>query len=221
MSTRPGTDSSFSGDLYFEWSVTMAVAVWAGNRWTTQPHLGMAASRDQMKAWLQILILFGSLSLLSIGGGNSVLPEMHQRSVNDYRWLTDNQFADVFAISQAAPGPSILIVTLIGYKAAGIFGAFLATAAVIIPAGALVYLVSRFWERAARSPIRIAIERGFAPLTVGLVLATAYILGRSTEHDWRSYLLTATCAGVFIFTKVNPLIVVAAAGLAGFLGWLG
>jgi chromate transporter len=199
----------------------MAVVACARHGWTTQPHLGLAASWDQMKTWLQILILFGSLSLLSIGGGSSVLPEMHQRSVNDYRWLTDTQFADVFAISQAAPGPSILIVTLIGYKAAGIFGAFLATAAVIIPAGALVYLVSRFWEHAARSPIRTAIEKGFAPLTVGLVLATAYVLGRSTEHDWRSYLLTAICAGVFIFTKVNPLIVVATAGLAGFLGWLG
>jgi len=174
-----------------------------------------------MKTWLQILILFGSLSLLSIGGGNSVLPEMHQRSVNDYQWLTDTQFADVFAISQAAPGPSILIVTLIGYKAAGIFGALLATVAVIVPAGAVVYLVSRFWEHAARSPIRHAIEKGFAPLTVGLVAATAFILGRSTEHDWRSYLLTAVCTGVFVFTKTNPLIVVAIAGLAGFLGWLG
>lgn len=173
-----------------------------------------------MKTWLQIIILFGSLSILSVGGGNSVLPEMHQRSVNDYHWLTDNQFADVFAISQAAPGPSILIVALIGYKAAGVFGAFLATTAVIIPAGVLVYLVSRFWEHAARSPIRVAIEKGFAPITVGLVLATAYVLGRSTDHDWRCYLLTAVCAVIFIFTKINPLIVVATAGLAGVLGWL-
>ena len=174
-----------------------------------------------MKTWLQIILLFGSLSVLSVGGGNSVLPEMHQRSVNEYHWLTDNQFADVFAISQAAPGPSILIVTLIGYKAAGVFGAFLATAAVIVPAGVLVYLISRFWEHAARSPVRMAIEKGFAPLTVGLVLGTAYVLGRSTDHDWRSYLLTAVCAAVFIFTKVNPLIVVGIAGLAGLLGWLG
>src|ERR1700733_4299555 len=169
MSARSGTDSTFFRDLYFERSVTLAVAVGARYRWTAQPYLGMAAANEKMKTWLQIVLLFSSLSLLSIGGGSSVLPEMHRRSVNDYRWLTDTQFADVFAISQAAPGPSILIVTLIGYKAAGIFGAFLATAAVIIPAGGLVYLVSRVWEHAARSPIRTAIEKGFAPLTVGLV----------------------------------------------------
>jgi chromate transporter len=183
--------------------------------------LGLAASGEEMKTWLQIVLLFGSLSLLSIGGGNSVLPEMHRQSVIDYHWLTDNQFADVFAISQAAPGPSILIVTLIGYKAAGILGALLATVAVMIPAGALVYFVSRFWEHSAQSKIRSAVEKGFAPLTVGLVLATAYIMVRSTNHDWRSYLLTVLCAVVFIFTKINPLIVVGIAGLAGFLGWVG
>ena len=76
-----------------------------------------------LKTLLQIVTLFSSLSLLSIGGGNTVLPEMHLKAVQDYGWLNNQQFADVFAISQSAPGPSILIVTLIGYKAAGVLGA--------------------------------------------------------------------------------------------------
>jgi chromate transporter len=173
-----------------------------------------------MKTLGQILFLFGSLSLLSIGGGNSVLPEMHRQSVGEYQWLTDSQFADIFAISQAAPGPSILIVTLIGYKAAGVLGGLLATIAVIVPAAILVYLVSFFWEHAQKSPLRHAIEKGFAPLTVGLVLASAYVMGKSTDHDWRAYLLTGLCALVFIFTKTNPLVVVGIAGLIGFLGWV-
>ena len=212
---------TFHRDLSAKRRIAMAAAPRARYCWAAKSDLGMAASGEEMKTWLQIVLLFGSLSLLSIGGGNSVLPEMHRQSVNDYHWLTDDQFAGVFAISQAAPGPSILIVTLIGYKAAGIFGALLATIAVILPAGALVYCVSKFWEHSARSPIRAAIEKGFAPLTVGVVLATAYIMGRSTTHDWRSYLLTVLCAIVFIFTKINPLIVVGIAGLAGFLGWVG
>ena len=173
-----------------------------------------------MKTLVQIFLLFSSLSLLSIGGGNSVLPEMHLQSVENYHWLTDSQFADVFAISQAAPGPSILIVTLIGYKAAGVLGAILATAAVILPAAILVYLVTRFWQHAEKSPWRHAIEKGFAPLTVGLVLASAYIMGKSTDRDWRACLLTGLCALIFIFTKTNPLIIVSMAGLIGFLGWV-
>ena len=188
----------------------------------------MAEAKEAMsaKTLLQILLLFSSLSLLSIGGGNTVLPEMHYKSVADYRWLTDSQFADVFAISQAAPGPSILIVTLIGYKAGlgaggelmGLAGAILATVAMMVPAGLLVYFVVQFWERAKNSNVRRAIEKGFAPLTVGLVLASGYVMSRAADQDWRAYLLTGVCTLIFVFTKINPLVVVA---VAGFLGWLG
>jgi chromate transporter len=188
--------------------------------------LAQAKQAMNAKTLLQVFLLFSSLSLLSIGGGNTILPEMHFKSVVDYHWLTDNQFADVFAISQAAPGPSILIVTLIGYKAGltaggelmGIAGALLATFAIMMPAGLLVFFVVQFWERAKDSNVRRAIEKGFAPLTVGLVLASGYVMSKAADQDWRAYLLTAVCTVVFVFTKLNPLIVVA---IAGFLGWLG
>ena len=172
------------------------------------------------KTLVQILLLFSSLSILSIGGGNTVLPEMHHKAVGDYHWLTDKQFADVFAISQAAPGPSVLIVTMIGYKAAGFLGAFLATIAMMIPAGILVYLVSRVWEHAKNSPARKAIEKGFAPLTVGLILASAWIMSKAADHGWRAFLLTGVCTAIFSTTKINPLIIVAAAGFIGWMGWV-
>ena len=168
-----------------------------------------------------IIALFSSLSLMSIGGGNTVLPEMHLKAVSSYHWLTDQQFADVFAISQAAPGPSILIVTLIGYKAAGYFGAILATVCMVVPAGLLVFFVAQFWERAKESPVRHAVEKGLAPLTVGLVLASGYVMGRTADHDWRAYLLTGVCTVIFVYSKTNPLIVVGAAGLLGYFGLLG
>ena len=100
----------------------------------------------------------------------------------------------------------------------GILGALLATTAMIVPAGLLVYFVVQFWERAKDSPVRHAIEKGFAPLTVGLVLASGYVMSRAADQDWRAYLLTAVCTLIFVFTKLNPLIVVATAGL---LGWMG
>ncbi len=132
--------------------------------------------------------------------------------------MTDGQFADVFAISQAAPGPSMLIVTVIGYKAAGVVGAVLATVFMILPAALLVFFVAQFWEHLKDSPVRRAIEKGFAPLTVGLVLTRGYVMSRAADQDWRAYLLTAVCTGIFVFTKANPLVVVAAAGLLGILG---
>jgi chromate transporter len=72
---------------------------------------------------------FGLMSLLAVGGANSAIPEMHRIAVDVHHWMTDKQFADVFAISQLSPGPNVLIVTLIGYSVAGIFGAVAATLA--------------------------------------------------------------------------------------------
>ncbi|MET0701912.1 MAG: chromate transporter [Mycobacterium sp.] len=179
-----------------------------------------------MNTYLQLVALFGTLSLLSIGGGNAVLPEMHLRAVHDHHWLTDSQFADVFSISQTTPGPSILIVAMIGYAAGlhdgGIAGAILggvvATVAMVIPAASLMYVVTLFWQKAQKSSWRIAVEKGFAPLTVGLILATSLVMSRAADHDWRAYLLTAVCTLIFVRTSVNPLIIVAVAGVIGYFG---
>jgi chromate transporter len=179
-----------------------------------------------VSTYLQLVILFGSLSLMSIGGGNAVLPEMHLRSVNQDHWVTNSQFADLFSISQTAPGPSILIVGMIGYAAGlpmggvlgGILGGVVATVAMVIPAASLVYAITLFWQRAEQSQWRIAVEKGFAPLTVGLILASSLVMSRAADHDWRAYLLTAVCTLIFVRTKINPLIIVAIAGVIGYFG---
>ena len=176
--------------------------------------------------YLQLAGLFASLSLLSIGGGNAVLPEMHLQAVRGHHWMTDSQFADIFSISQTAPGPSILIVTLVGYGAgltvggvpAAIVGGVIATVAMVVPAGSLMYVVTLFWKKAQKAKWRIAVEKGFAPLTVGLIMATSLVMSRAADHDWRAYLLTAICTAIFVFTKTNPLIVVGAAGVIGYFG---
>jgi chromate transporter len=179
-----------------------------------------------MTTYLQLAGLFASLSLLSIGGGNAVLPEMHLQAVRGHHWMTDSQFADIFSISQTAPGPSILIVTLVGYGAGlavggvpgAIIGGVIATVAMIVPAASLMYVVTLFWKKAQKAKWRIAVEKGFAPLTVGLIMATSLVMSRAADHDWRAYLLTAICTAIFVFTKANPLIVVGAAGVIGYFG---
>lgn len=181
-----------------------------------------------MKTYLDLVTMFGSLSLLSIGGGNAILPEMHLEAVTGHHWLTNLQFADIFSISQAAPGPSILIVTLVGYGAGlsvggvagAITGGVIATASMIVPAATLTYAITLFWQKAKKSRLRHAIEKGFAPLTVGLILASSLVMSRAADHGWRAYLLTAACTVIFVFTKTNPLIVVGAAGLIGYLGFV-
>lgn len=179
-----------------------------------------------MSTYLQLAGLFGMLSLLSIGGGNAVLPEMHMQAVRGHHWMTDSQFADIFSISQTAPGPSILIVTLVGYGAGlsvggvpgAILGGVIATVAMVVPAASLMFVVTLFWQKAQKSKWRVAVEKGFAPLTVGLIMATSLVMSRAADHDWRAYLLTAICTAIFVFTKTNPVIIVAAAGVIGYFG---
>jgi chromate transporter len=182
--------------------------------------VGVAEPGDAMSVStvLQLCLLFGSASLMSIGGGNSVVPEIELQAVGTYHWLTQGQFADLFALAQAAPGPSILLVTLVGYSVAGIAGAVVATTAMVVPAGLLVLAVARVWGSMETSPWRWAFEHGLAPIAVGLIAASGVVVARAADHSLAQYALTIVATVVFCTTKVHPIVVVAAAGLAGWLG---
>jgi chromate transporter len=160
---------------------------------------------------------FMLLSLLSIGGGNAVIPEIHLRAVQVEHWMTDEMFSQMFALSQAAPGPNILIVSLVGWQAAGFAGALVAMLSMCGPSSVLTYYVAHFWERFREAPARIAVQRGLAPVTVGLVLSAGYVLTSATDHSLLAYALTAATLVITLFTRVHPLwLLAAAAGIGAF-----
>jgi chromate transporter len=161
---------------------------------------------------------FSTLSVLSIGGSNSVVPEMARHAVHEQHWLNSNAFADLFAISQAAPGPSNLIVAMVGYKVAGLAGAVVAQAAMVVPAGLLMILVARVWQRTSASDWHVALERALGPIAVGLILASGCIVAENAGFSYRGYVAASLCTLLFWRTKVSPLPVLAGAGL---LGWAG
>ncbi|MFO0998525.1 MAG: chromate transporter [Alphaproteobacteria bacterium] len=161
---------------------------------------------------LRLAVLFGTLSLLSIGGGNVTIAEMHHQSVSVYDWLSDRQFADLFALSQAAPGPGTLIVVLIGWKAAGWLGAAVAGVSMFGPSSVLMYVSIRLWDRFRDSPWRTAIEHGLAPIALGLIFAAGYAVTEAADHGPKAYAISAVTTGIFLWTRINPLIVMAAVG---------
>ncbi len=168
----------------------------------------------------RLAVLFGSLSLLSFGGSSSVIPEMHTQAVSVYRWMSGTEFAALYAISQAAPGPSILLVTLIGLKAAGIPGALVATLAMLIPAGILTWAAGAVWKKSSRLPWHKRVEVGLAPLVVGLVFASAWLMSRSADHGTGTVVATLACAAISLHRKVHPVVVIILAALAGWAGWI-
>lgn len=173
-----------------------------------------------MSAWGPVGVLaveFALLSLVAIGGVGPVLPEMHRLTVEVHRWMTAAEFAELFALAQAAPGPNVLVVSLIGYRVAGLTGGVVALIAMCGPSAVLAYGVARVWERHRDSTWRRLVEASLAPITVGLVLATGYLLARGAGGG-ATHVLTALAALIALLTRLHPLWLLLGAAVLGLAG---
>ena len=168
-----------------------------------------------MNPLVALAVLFGGLSLLAVGGGTAVIPDM-QRAALAQGWMSGREFLDLYALSRIAPGPGSLLVTLIGQKVAGLPGAAVATLAMFVPSCLLLHLGARFFRRLSEASWRGVAERGLAPVGIGLTYAAAIVLIRDTEHAPAAYALTAAATLVLAATRVHPLLVL---GAGAALGW--
>ncbi len=166
-----------------------------------------------------LAVVFAYLSLLAVGGANALLPEL-QRQAASFGWVDPRQFADLFALAQAAPGPNMLIVTLIGWRVAGLAGALAATAAFVLPAALLTYTVAGLWQRFREAPWRKRVQAGLTPVTVGLVMGAAVLLCRASIHGPGTALVALAAAAGLLATRLHPLWLLglgAALGAGGIL----
>jgi chromate transporter len=162
---------------------------------------------------------FGLMSLFAVGGANAAIPEMHRIAVDIRHWLTERQFADIYAISQLSPGPNVLIVTLIGYSVAGIAGALAATLAMCVPTAVLAYYVSRLLTRSSsKSRWPAIIQTALVPLSIGLMAASALIVAQAADRTWAALLVTLAAAVVAATTRLNPLWILLTGGILGLAG---
>ena len=164
---------------------------------------------------LELALYFMMLSLISVGGMPSVLPELQRYAVDVKGWMTADDFIQVFAVGQAAPGPNILIAALVGWKVAGLGGALVALGAMCGPAAVVAWWVAEAWERFKDSPWRLAIQRAIAPVVVALILSGGFILATPGAPDWRLWLIAAATAAGMLVSKINPLWFLAAGGAIG------
>ena len=164
--------------------------------------------------------VFAQLSLLAFGGGNSILPELQRQVVQAHPWMTARDFAALYALAQATPGPNMLVSALIGQRVAGTAGALVATGALCAPSSALTYMCAHAWHRLRDRPWRAVVQAGIMPVTAGLVMAGAALLVQTTARDWRSLALVAVATGLFLGTRLHPLLVLGAAAAIGGTGLL-
>jgi chromate transporter len=164
---------------------------------------------------VELALYFGLLSIISVGGMPAVMPELQRYVVDVKGWLTPGEFLQAFAVGQAAPGPNILIASLIGWKVAGIPGAVVALAAICGPAAVIAFWVADLWERFKDTPWRKAIQRAISPVVVALILSSGFIIATPGSPDWRLWLIAGASAAAMLATKLNPLWMLAGGGLLG------
>jgi chromate transporter len=164
---------------------------------------------------IELTLYFMLLSLISVGGMPSVLPELQRYVVDVKGWIAPEEFIQIFAVGQAAPGPNMLIVCLIGWQVGGLGGALLALAGMCGPAAVLAWWVADLWDRFKGSPWRTAIQRAIAPIVVGFILSGGFILATPGTPDWRLWAIAAASAAAMLLSKLNPLWFLAAGGALG------
>ena len=160
-----------------------------------------------------LLVVFIPLSLLSIGGGPSILAGI-QNAVSARHWMSEHDFIDLFAIARAAPGPGVLLATLVGWKVAGIPGAIVASLALFVPSSIVYYLIARQWSAHRGKQWHSALELGLAPVAAGLILAGSLVILRASGGDPLLWAIAAASTVLLLWApKLNPLWVLGAAGV--------
>lgn len=172
-----------------------------------------------LELWLALAGHFLLLSMLAVGGAIAVAPEMHRLLVNQHHLLSEAQFTSSIAIAQAAPGPNVLFVAVLGYQMNGLLGAATLMVAIMLPSTTLAFAAAR-WRHARRDwlPVR-AFTAGMAPVTVALLVSTGWLLAGPASH-WHSLLLSAAAAVVVWRTRLHLLWLIGAGAILGGLGWV-
>ena len=163
------------------------------------------------------------LSLLAIGGAITTAPDMHRYVVAEHHWISDAQFSASIAIAQAAPGPNVLFVAVIGWNVAGPLGALATMAGTLLPSTALTLVVSRWGARRRETRAMRAFTTGLTPLTIGLLVATGWLLARPyvdlSMRGVGAIVLIVISIALMLRTRVSPMWLVAFGAVVGALGW--
>jgi chromate transporter len=167
--------------------------------------------------YLKIVIVFSGMSLSLFGGGYVMIPIMQSLFVHELQWLSSQEFIDAIALSQVTPGPILVSATFIGYKVAGFTGAVLATICVFVPSAFLITLISRVLQKSRHQLLLQAALNGAKVVITGMVLASAFRLVQGVHFNIITVFIFIISLITVSRLKVNPVIIIAASVLVGFV----
>jgi len=170
-----------------------------------------------MGVLLSLALIFTELSLMAFGGGVSILPEMQRQVVEVHHWMSAQEFSALFAMAQAAPGPNMMVVPLIGWHVAGWAGLLVSSVAKFGPSSLVTLLVMNAWKRFKDKPWRRIVQTGLVPVTVGLVAASGLLIAEASATNWRLAVLILLATVFGMSKRIHPLWVLAGGALLGLL----
>ena len=168
-----------------------------------------------------LIWVFAYLSLLTFGGGMAAFPELKTLVVDVHRWLTFPQLIHFYSLGQAAPGPNMMMIAAIGERVGGPLGSLAVVVAYLAPTGLIAFGAGRLWTRLERWPWRGAIQRGLAPVSVGLVLSGAISLARGALTGWITVVVAVAVFAAMLRTKINPALLILCGALIGLFAFRG
>ncbi len=154
---------------------------------------------------ITLALVFTQLSVLAFGGGNAILPEMQHQVVNIHHWMSAEQFSSLFAMAQAAPGPNMMIVPLIGWHVAGPAGLLVTSIAKFGPSSIITVYALKFWQRFKDHPFRSRFEQALKPITVGLVLVSAWMIAHASAQNTILVMIVILTTLLGLFKRIHPL----------------
>lgn len=172
-----------------------------------------------MKQIPALIRVFAYLSLLTVGGGMAAFPEMKILTVDVHHWLTFPQLVHLYSVGQMAPGPNMMMIVSVGEWAGGSLGAILVVIAFFGPTSLLTLIVGRLWNRLTEWPWRSSIQRGLAPVSIGLLLAGCFTLAKGAVFGLETATIAVAVLLLLLHYKINPALLILAGALIGALSF--
>jgi len=167
-----------------------------------------------MSLYVQLALTFALLSILAVGGGTAVLPEMQTLLAHQFG-IDHTQFVHIYSMGQVAPGPNMLMVLVIGFQVAGLVGAGVVLLSFFLPSSILCFYVGRVWNRFGDSPWRRSIQNALEPISIGLMASGVYAVAKASIVSPITLALALITLYLILRTKINPVFVILGSGMSG------
>lgn len=167
----------------------------------------------------RIAVTFASLSLVAVGGVTAALPGIHRQVVDVQGWMSDTTFANLYAVAQAAPGPNVIVVGLIGWHITGLAGLAVATLAMVLPSSILAFIVGRVVQRHADTSWIAVAKAGLVPVSIGLILAGGVVMAHAADRGILMVVITLGAAVFVLRSERNPAWALAGGTIISLVAW--